>query len=78
MQITLYCTSGTWISTLCIGILDLFGHYFGICVNWDKSVLLSVHALGPGVETCTPLQWVEEFTYLGVWVRGQLEAYLDD
>lgn len=60
--------------TLCLEILDLFGHYFCICVNWDKSVLLSLHALGPGVETCMLLQ----FTYLGVWIRGQLEAYLDD
>lgn len=44
-------------------IIDQFGGYSGICINWHKLVLFSLHPLGSGSVTDTQLQWVEEFKY---------------
>lgn len=59
-------------------IIDHIGGYSGIRINWDKSVLSSLHPSGSGAATGTPLQWVEEFKYLGINVRGSLQAYIAD
>lgn len=50
-------------------IITQFGGYFGIRINWYKSVLFTFHPSGSGTVTGTLLQWVE-FILLG------LQAYI--
>lgn len=46
-------------------IIDRFGGYSGIHTNSDKFFFFSLHLPGSGIDTGTPLQWEEEFKYLG-------------
>lgn len=38
----------------------------GIRVNWDKSLIFLYGQLQPRPDTNTPLNWVDEFRYLGI------------
>lgn len=61
--------------------LTLFYHFlsvfFGTRINWHKSVLFPLQPSVPRLDTHTPLQWVDEFTYLGIRVSGKSEDYME-
>lgn len=57
-------------------IFDTFGSFFGIRINWSKSILFPIDRpidLAPS----SPLQWVEEFRYLGVQVTRRISEFFD-
>lgn len=60
-----------------LAIIDKFGHFSGIKINWNKLVLFPLHPSIPLIDTGTPLQWTRGFTYLGVKVGNDLSRYLE-
>lgn len=60
-----------------LNIFERFGRFSGICINWGKSVLFPLHPSVPCPDTGTPLQWVDEFTYLGIKIRGPTGEFIE-
>lgn len=60
-----------------LAVCDCFSKCSGIRINLDKSVLFPLLPSLPCVDTQTPLQWVDKFTYLGVRVDSTTEAYIE-
>lgn len=59
-------------------IIDQFGSFSGIRINWAKSLLfpLSQSVSSPTVQT--PLTWVSKFWYLGIEVQRDHSLYMVD
>lgn len=53
-----------------LGILDEFAKFSGLKVNWDKSNILPLNS---GTDPGLPLQWVNQFIYLGVRISARTE-----
>lgn len=59
-----------------ISILNRFGEFSGIHINWDKSVLFPLYPRSTAPDTQTQLQWVESMKYLGITVTGDIADYV--
>lgn len=59
-------------------LFNQFGHYSGLRINWEKCVLFPLHPSVPRITARTPLKWVDEFTYLGIKIRGRTEEYIEN
>lgn len=59
-------------------IIELFGRWSGLLINWDKSVLLPVDPLPPSFSPAsTPLQIVQRFKYLGIMISARPSDFLE-
>lgn len=47
-------------------IIDEFGHYPGVRMKWNKSVLFPLDPKARDSVAHTPLLWVDKFKYLGI------------
>lgn len=54
----LYLKKKTDFLGMALSIIDTFGQYSGICINWGKSVLFTLHPMAASVPTNTLLQRV--------------------
>lgn len=58
-------------------LLNFFSEMTGLEVNWSKSTLF---AIDPAARSSAPpdviLQWVDQFTYLGVKVTRDIDTYI--
>lgn len=52
-----------------LSLIDTFGSYSGVCVNWGKSVLFALRSSEDVLPTDTPLQRVSQLNYLGVVIH---------
>lgn len=59
-------------------IIDCFGSFLGIRVNWDKSLLFSLTDVTPPANSLVPLQRVSRFKYLGIHIQNDPKRYLED
>ncbi|XP_012819057.2 uncharacterized protein LOC105947410 [Xenopus tropicalis] len=63
--------------TSLLQLVDNFGHYSGLRINWDKSILCPVDPLQPQpVVPNIPLKWANQFKYLGVWITVDFTKYM--
>lgn len=72
----LYLSNATTSLREALLLIDLFGTYLGICINWGKSVLFALHSTGDRLPTDTPLQIVSQFKYLGVIIHKDTSQFI--
>lgn len=60
-----------------LDLINRFGGYSGIRINWDKSVLFPLHPSTPRVPH-PQLKWVDDFKYLGIKISGKVQDYMDN
>lgn len=58
-----------------VSLFDQFSEFSRIRINWDKSVLFSLHSLPNYPNTQMQLQWVEDMKYLGIKVTNAITDY---
>lgn len=61
-----------------LAIIDQFGFFSGVKVNWDKLLLFPLSGGSQLVNPQTPLQQVFRFKYLGIHIQRDPLKYLDD
>lgn len=60
-----------------MAIIQQYGCWSGLLINWDKSVLMPLDPLPPGFPPeSVPLQVVSEFKYLGVVINSRPKDYV--
>lgn len=59
-----------------LSVIDNFGKYLGICINWGKSIVFPLHPLAAPPVMATPLKGVSQFWYLGVKIHCDLLHYI--
>lgn len=59
-------------------MIDNFGSFSGIRINWDKLVMFFLGLGRVPLDPVAPLHWVSHFKYLGIVVQGDLSAFLMD
>ena len=61
-----------------ISIIDTFGRYSGLKINWQNYFLMPMHREGEMEEmTDTPLKIVDSFKYLGIHITRQSKTALE-
>lgn len=61
-----------------LSIINQFGAFSGVRVNWDKSLLFSLSGVPRPIDSTTPLKRVAQFKYLGIQVQLDQRKYLED
>lgn len=59
-------------------IINTFGRFSGIRINWDKSLLFPLTQEIPPANLPTPLQWVDQFKYLSIFIQINVSKYMKD
>lgn len=59
-------------------LIDIFGSYSGIRINWDKPLFIyPLDHTRPKPPIQGPLVWVDSFKYLGIRMGGPIARYMD-
>lgn len=61
---------------MALSVIDRFGHYSVICVNWGKSIVFPLH---PGLDPLpsnAELLRVSQLKYLGVEIHRDLKKFV--
>lgn len=59
-----------------LSLINTFGKYSGICINWGKSVIFALHPEEASIPADAPLQRVSHFRYLGVEIHKDLTQFI--
>lgn len=59
-------------------VINRFGSFSGVRINWTKSLLFPLSRSLPPPPPHIPLKVVAKFKYLGIEIQNDLPAYLDD
>lgn len=59
-------------------IIDRFGAFSGIRVNWEKSLLFPLTDIPISADPPLPLKKVTKFKYLGIQIQSDPQSYLAD
>lgn len=73
----LYLADASQLLRRALDLFKDFGRFSGICTNWGKSVLFPLHPSLPKGDTGTLLQWVGEFTYLGIKISNTTHKFTE-
>lgn len=60
-----------------LSVINRFGKFSGICINWGKSILFPLRAGSTPSQTDGQLSRVSQFRYLGVEIHQDLKKYIN-
>lgn len=64
--------------SVALEIINKYGFFSGIRINWTKSIIFSLSPIPPSVDSLIPLIMVSKFKYLGIEIQRTASLYLID